>query len=118
PQLRKNLWTIVHAIQEGFRERGYDIGGTDTPVTPVFMYGQPNEVMNLIIDLRENYGIFCSAVTYPVVPKGVILLRIIPTAVHTLADVERTLQAFDAVAEKLKSGIYANQTGVLESVMA
>lgn len=107
PELREKLWTIVHALQNGLRERGFNIGKTQSPVTPVFLSGGPTEAHNLIIDLRENYSIFCSVVVYPVVPKGVILLRLIPTAVHTLEDVNRTLHAFDKVSDKLKSGIYA-----------
>jgi glycine C-acetyltransferase len=107
PELREKLWMIVNALQSGLRERGFNIGKTQSPVTPVFLNGGPVEAHNLIIDLRENYSIFCSVVVYPVVPKGVILLRLIPTAVHTLADVKRTLDAFDKVSDKLKTGIYA-----------
>ncbi len=108
PEHREKLWTIVNALQSGLRGRGFNIGGTTTPVTPVFLSGGNNEAANLIIDLRENYHIFCSVVIYPVVPKGVIMLRLIPTAAHTLADVEQTIKAFEAISEKLKSGLYAN----------
>ncbi len=108
PELRENLWKIVHAIQNGFKERDFNIGITQSPVTPVFMQGGVGEATQMIKDLRENYGIFCSVVMYPVVPKGVNILRIIPTAAHSLADVERTLDAFSAVAPKLKAGVYEN----------
>ncbi len=107
PELRKKLWVIVNALQSGLRNKGYNIGTTDSPVTPVFLSGGPVEAHNLIIDLRENYNIFCSVVLYPVVPKDVILLRIIPTAVHTLEDVEVTLDVFDKISDKLKAGEYA-----------
>jgi glycine C-acetyltransferase len=106
PALRRQLWTIVRALQNGLRERGFDIGKTNSPVTPVYMKGQVPEATNVILDLRENYGIFCSVVVYPVVPKDVIMFRLIPTAVHTLEDVERTLSAFAAVKEKLAAGKY------------
>ncbi len=109
PHLRENLWKIVEALQKGLRERGYDIGLTESPVTPVFMHGGLIEATNLIMDLRENYGIFCSVVIYPVIPKGQILLRLIPTAVHTLEDVKQTLDAFDACREKLISGKYRTE---------
>ncbi|MCS6968829.1 MAG: pyridoxal phosphate-dependent aminotransferase family protein [Cytophagales bacterium] len=107
PELREKLWQIVRALQNGLKERGYKIGACESPVTPVFLSGGTNEAANLIIDLRENYQIFCSVVIYPVVPKDVIMLRLIPTAAHTLEDVERTLDAFDKVSYKLRSGVYA-----------
>jgi len=106
PELREKLWTIVRALQNGLRERGFDIGKTNSPVTPVFMKGSVPEATNVILDLRENYSIFCSIVVYPVVPKGVILFRLIPTAVHTLDDVDITLKAFSEVKEKLEAGKY------------
>ncbi|GHT24305.1 8-amino-7-oxononanoate synthase [Bacteroidia bacterium] len=106
PALREQLWTIVRALQSGLRERGFDIGKTNSPVTPVYMKGQVPEATNVILDLRENYGIFCSVVVYPVVPKDVIMFRLIPTAVHTLEDVKRTLNAFSEVKEKLAAGKY------------
>jgi glycine C-acetyltransferase len=112
PELRDKLWTIVHALQSGLKEAGFNIGKTESPVTPVYVQGGNEEAMNIIIDLRENYGIFCSVVAYPVVPKGVIMLRIIPTASHTLADVETTIAAFKKVSEKLKSGAYMNSKNV------
>ncbi|HEY9003408.1 MAG TPA: aminotransferase class I/II-fold pyridoxal phosphate-dependent enzyme [Mucilaginibacter sp.] len=106
PELREKLWKIAKALQKGLVEHGFDIGITDTMVTPVFLKGELNEATSLTMDLRENYGIFCSIVVYPVIPKGLIELRLIPTAVHTLEDVNRTLDAFSEVAEKLKSGTY------------
>jgi glycine C-acetyltransferase len=108
PELRENLWKIVNALQNGLREHGYNIGHTESPVTPVMLNGTIPESQNMVIDLRENHGIFCSVVVYPVVPKGMILLRLIPTAAHTLEDVERTLTAFDKVSDKLRTGVYAN----------
>lgn len=109
PELRENLWKIVGALQNGLRERGFNIGETTSPVTPVFMQGLEGglpEVTNMVRDLRENMGIFCSIVVYPVIPKGQIILRLIPTAAHTLEDVERTLEAFDTMREKLDAGVY------------
>jgi len=106
PELREKLWKIAKALQKGLVEHGFDIGITDTMVTPVFLKGELNEATALTMDLRENYSIFCSIVVYPVIPKGLIELRLIPTAVHTLDDVNRTLDAFSEVAEKLKSGYY------------
>ncbi|MNE88426.1 putative pyridoxal phosphate-dependent acyltransferase [compost metagenome] len=106
PQLKAKLWEIVNALQSGLKELGFDIGKTNTPVTPVFMHGSLTEATNLIVDLRENYGIFCSIVTYPVIPKGVLMLRLIPTAAHSLDDVKRTLTAFSEVKEKLAEGQY------------
>ncbi len=105
-ELRENLWKIARALQGGLRARGFDIGITDTVVTPVFLKGELLEATALTMDLRENYGIFCSIVVYPVIPKGLIELRLIPTAVHTIADVERTLEAFSIIYERLKSGLY------------
>lgn len=106
PELRTQLWKVATTLQKGLRERGFDLGVTDTVVTPVFLKGELSEATALTMDLRENYGIFCSIVVYPVIPKGMIELRLIPTAVHTLEDVQRTLDAFSEVAEKLKSGYY------------
>lgn len=106
PELREKLWTVVNALQDGLRERGFDIGNTNSPVTPIFMKGSIPEATNVILDLRENYNIFCSIVVYPVVPKDVILFRLIPTATHTLEDVEITLKAFSEVKEKLAAGKY------------
>ncbi len=106
PELKEKLWTVVKALQSGLKEMGLDIGKTESPVTPVYMKGSVPEACNMVHDLRENYGIFCSIVVYPVIPKGQILLRLIPTAVHTLDDVKQTIEAFAKCAEKLKSGAY------------
>ncbi len=106
PELKDNLWKIVNALQNGLKEKGYNLGTTKSPVTPVFLNGTEYEAGNLIQDIREKYNIFCSMVIYPIVPKNVIQLRIIPTAVHTLDDVEKTIAAFDAVREKLRAGEY------------
>ena len=107
--LRNNLWKIVHALQDGFRKRGLNIGNTNSPVTPVMLNGTVPEATNIVVDLRENYSIFCSIVIYPVVPKGIILLRIIPTASHTMENVEYTLKAFEEIAVKLKAGKYQSE---------
>ena len=103
---RENLWKIVNALQSGLREKGLNIGNTESPVTPIYLAGTVPEAQNIIVDLRENYGLFCSMVVYPVVPKGVIMFRVIPTASHTLDDVKFTVDAFADVAEKLKQGKY------------
>ena len=108
PQHREQLWKVVNALQKGLRDRGFNIRNTESPVTPVFLSGGTNEAGNLIIDLRENFNIFCSVVVYPVVPKDVILLRLIPTAAHSLEDVNETIAAFEQVKDKLISGQYAN----------
>lgn len=108
PELRTKLWTIVNAMQKGLKERGFDLGTTTSPVTPVMMKGSLGEATALVVDLRENFNIFCSVVVYPVVPKDVILLRLIPTAAHSLEDVEETLNAFSQVSAKLKAGAYAS----------
>ncbi len=106
PEYQEKLWEITNALQGGFRERGFDIGGTLSPVTPVYMKGGVEEATNLVVDLRENYSLFCSVVVYPVIPKGEIILRIIPTAVHTLEDVNYTLDCFSKIREKLLAGEY------------
>lgn len=106
PELREKLWLIATTLQNGLRERGFDLGASNTMVTPVFLKGDLFEATSLTRDLRENYGIFCSIVIYPVIPKGLIVLRIIPTATHSLEDVQRTLDAYTEMAEKLKSGYY------------
>lgn len=108
PELREKLWSNVNKLQNGLKERGFDIGDTNTCVTPVYMHGEVEEAMALVKDMRENYGVFCSIVVYPVIPKGMIILRLIPTAVHTDEDIEQTLEAFTAVGAKLKSGEYKN----------
>ncbi|WP_090156914.1 aminotransferase class I/II-fold pyridoxal phosphate-dependent enzyme [Dyadobacter soli] len=108
PELRAKLWENVKAMQDGLRSRGFNIGETESPVTPVFLHSEGGvpEVTRMVRDLRENMGVFCSIVVYPVVPKGQIMLRIIPTASHTLEDVEYTLNAFTTLAEKLKNRVY------------
>ncbi len=106
PELRERLWTIAHALQIGFQKMGFDTGKGGSPVTPVMMKGTVPEATNVILDLRENYNIFCSVVVYPVVPKGMIMFRVIPTAAHSLEDVEITLKAFAEVKEKLAAGKY------------
>ena len=107
PELKDKLWENVTALQNGLRSRGFNIGDTNTCVTPVYLEGSIPEAMMLVNDLRENYGIFLSIVVYPVVPKGIILLRLIPTAAHTLQDIEQTLNAFEAVRSKLEDKTYA-----------
>lgn len=107
PEYRQQLWTIATALQKGLVDGGFDIGVTNTMVTPVYMRGSIPEATNMVIDLRENYGIFCSMVVYPVVPKGMIILRLIPTAVHTLADVNYTIESFSKIKDRLYGGEYA-----------
>jgi glycine C-acetyltransferase len=109
PELREKLWTIVKALQGGLKERGFNIGNTESPVSPVFLSATIGETSQLVVDLRENLNIFCSVVIYPVVPKDVIMLRLIPTAMHSLADVEVTLKAFEQVAYKLENKLYAQE---------
>ncbi|MDA8644265.1 aminotransferase class I/II-fold pyridoxal phosphate-dependent enzyme [Flavobacteriaceae bacterium] len=106
PEFKAKLWENVNALQNGLKERGFDIGTTQSCVTPVYLKGSIPEAMALVQDLRENYGIFCSIVVYPVIPKGLILLRLIPTATHSLEDVEITLDAFAGIREKLENGTY------------
>ena len=107
PELKDKLWVNVNALQSGLRARGFNIGDTNTCVTPVYLEGSIPEAMMLVNDLRENYHIFLSIVVYPVVPKGIILLRLIPTAAHNLADINETLSAFEAVRSKLLDKTYA-----------
>ncbi|MFD0792615.1 aminotransferase class I/II-fold pyridoxal phosphate-dependent enzyme [Mucilaginibacter litoreus] len=106
PQFRENLWMVARTLQKGLVEAGFDIGATNSMVTPVFLKGDLAEATSLTRDLRENHSIFCSIVVYPVIPKGLIMLRLIPTAMHTLDDVQKTLDAFTEVAAKLKDGAY------------
>ena len=108
PQLRENLWTIVRALQSGLKAENFDLGVTNSPVTPVYLSGSVPEGTNVVFDLRENYNIFCSIVVYPVIPKGQLLLRLIPTAIHTIEDVEYTIKAFSEVRKKLEAGKYAS----------
>ncbi|MDA9250495.1 aminotransferase class I/II-fold pyridoxal phosphate-dependent enzyme [Flavobacteriaceae bacterium] len=106
PEFKAKLWENVQALQGGLKAQGFDIGTTQSCVTPVFLKGSIPEAMALVKDLREKYGVFCSIVVYPVIPKGLILLRLIPTATHTLEDVEITLNAFSDIREKLENGAY------------
>ena len=118
PSHKEKLWTVVRALQSGLKARGLDIGNTNSCVTPVYMHGSMDEAMELVRDMRENYGIFCSMVIYPVIPKGMVILRLIPTASHTMEDVEQTLDAFEAIAGKLKSGFYKAVEGKYTSQLA
>jgi len=106
PELKNKLWANVNKLQSGLKERGLDIGETNSCVTPVYMHGSVEEAMALVQDMRDNFNIFCSIVVYPVIPKGMILLRLIPTASHTFEDIDITLDAFEAIAAKLKNGDY------------
>ena len=106
PELREKLWSIVNALQSGLKAKGFNLGRTESPVTPVILSGGIEVATQLIVDLRENYRIFCSMVIYPVVPKDVILVRIIPTAIHSLEDVDYTIRAFSEVKEKLDNQMY------------
>ncbi len=112
PELREKLWFIATTLQNGLKQRGFNIGITNTMVTPVFLEGELQEATAITMDLRENYGIFCSIVMYPVIPKGLIMLRLIPTALHTIEDVNRTLDAYSELAEKLKKGHYKEKHSV------
>ena len=116
PEYKEQLWHIATSLQKGLTERGFNIGDTNTVVTPVYLNGTPFEATQLVHDMRESYGIFTSMIVYPVIPKGMILLRMIPTASHTDADVQQTLDAFSAVSEKLKAGAY--QDKVLNPVLS
>lgn len=109
PQLREKLWEITNALQNGLRQHGFNLGRTQSPVTPVMLYGSLPLATQITYDLRENFNIFCSIVIYPVVPKGVIMLRIIPTAAHSLADVDYTIKAFTEVKRKIDSGLYPDE---------
>jgi glycine C-acetyltransferase len=106
PELKEKLWSNALKLQAGLKERGFDIGKTDTPVTPVYMKGGVEEATAMVMDLRENYKIFCSIVVYPVIPKGHIIYRLIPTAAHTDADIQETLVAFTETKAKLDAGAY------------
>ena len=117
PELKANLWKIVNALQSGLRERGFDLGTTQSCVTPVYLKGSIPEAMALVKDLRENYGIFCSIVVYPVIPKGLILLRLIPTSMHTLEDVDETLKAFSVIRERLGKGVYKRLSASVAAAM-
>jgi len=117
PELKEKLWENVNALQNGLRERGFDLGTTSTCVTPVYLKGSIPEAMALVKDLRENYGIFCSIVVYPVIPKGLILLRLIPTAVHTMEDIQITLDAFSSIRERLENGTYQRLSAAVAAQM-
>lgn len=117
PELRHKLWENVNALQNGLRKRGFDIGTTQSCVTPVYLKGSIPEAMALVKDLRENHGIFCSIVVYPVIPKGLILLRMIPTATHTLTDIEETLNAFSVIRERLENGTYKRLSAGVRAAM-
>ena len=106
PELREKLWTNVKLIQKGLQDRGFDIGHTNSPVTPIYMKGELPEATSMVMDLRENYHIFCSIVVYPVIPKGDIIYRIIPTASHSVEDINLTLKAFEETKKKLDAGVY------------
>ncbi|WP_108867198.1 aminotransferase class I/II-fold pyridoxal phosphate-dependent enzyme [Aquimarina aquimarini] len=117
PELKAKLWQNVNALQNGLRDRGFDLGTTQSCVTPVYLKGSIPEAMALVKDLRENYGIFCSIVVYPVIPKGLILLRLIPTASHTGEDIEETLNAFSAIRERLENGTYKRISAEVAAAM-
>ncbi len=117
PELKAKLWENVNALQNGLKERGFDIGTTTSCVTPVYLSGSIPEAMALVKDLRENYGIFCSIVVYPVIPKGMILLRLIPTSTHTMADIDETLEAFSAIRERLQNGTYKRLSAAVAAAM-
>lgn len=106
PEIKDKLWENVNKLQNGLKERGFNLGNTNTCVTPVFIEGTTIEATLLAKDLRENYGVFTSVVVYPVIPKGMILLRLIPTASHTDSEINETLAAFEGIREKLLSGEY------------
>ncbi len=109
PELKNKLWEVVDALQSGLKEAGLDIGVTESPVTPVYLSGSVAEGTQVCMDLRENYNLFCSIVVYPVIPKGQLLLRLIPTATHSLEDVEYTIKAFKEVSQKLANGEYSKE---------
>lgn len=117
PELKATLWENVNALQNGLRERGFDLGTTNTCVTPVYLNGSIPEAMALVKDLRENHGIFCSIVVYPVIPKGLILLRLIPTATHTMEDIAETLDAFSSIRERLENGTYKRLSAAVAAAM-
>jgi len=109
PELKTKLWTIANTLQNGLKNEGFNIGLTQSPVTPVYLSGSVNEGTQVIRDMRENYSIFCSMVIYPVIPRGQLIIRLIPTAMHTLQDVERTINAFKTIRKKLKNKEYKDE---------
>lgn len=117
PELKNKLWENVNALQSGLKDRGFDIGTTQSCVTPVYLKGSIPEAMALVRDLRENYSIFCSIVVYPVIPKGIILLRMIPTTRHTMQDIKETLEAFSAIRERLENGTYKRLSAAVAAEM-
>lgn len=117
PELKAKLWENTLALQNGLKSKGFDIGTTQSCVTPVYLKGSIPEAMALVKDLRENYGIFCSIVVYPVIPKGLILLRLIPTATHTIEDVNETLAAFEAIRSRLENGTYKRLSAAVIEAM-
>ena len=106
PEIKQKLWDNVNELQSGLKNKGFDLGSTQSCVTPVYLNGTVPEAFALVKDLRENYGVFCSTVIYPVIPKGLILLRLIPTASHNSKDIQETLEAFSSIRERLLSGVY------------
>jgi glycine C-acetyltransferase len=110
PEYRQKLWDLTKSLQSGLKAAGFNIGDTNSPVTPVYLNGSIPEATNMVKDLRENFGIFCSMVTYPVIPKGMIILRLIPTAMHTQEDAKYTIESFSKIVNKLKNGEYMSDT--------
>jgi len=106
PELKEKLWHNALKLQKGLKAKGFDIGNTNSPVTPIYMKGGVEEATAMVMDIRENYGIFCSIVVYPVIPKGHIIYRLIPTSVHNDDDIEQTLKAFEETKKKLDAGVY------------
>ncbi|MDE1191697.1 MAG: hypothetical protein PW786_06120 [Arachidicoccus sp.] len=106
PELKERLWSNALKLQKGLKEKGFDIGNTNSVVTPVYMNGGVEEATAMVMDLRENYGVFASIVVYPVIPKGHIIYRLIPSAIHTDEDIQQTLDAFNDTKIKLDSGAY------------
>lgn len=109
PELRENLWRNVNALQNNLKANGFEIGDTNSCVTPIYLKGEPEEAMAMVYDMRENYGIFTSIVVYPVIPKGMVILRLIPTAYHTMDDINESIEAFKAIKAKLDAGIYKKE---------
>ncbi|MDD5186319.1 MAG: aminotransferase class I/II-fold pyridoxal phosphate-dependent enzyme, partial [Paludibacter sp.] len=116
PEHKEKLWKITRELQSGLRKEGFDIGHTQSPVTPVYFNGSVAEGTNIVVDLRENFSIFCSIVAYPVVPKGILMLRLIPTASHTLEDVKQTISAFKQIKANLASGKYNTEMQSMQLV--
>ena len=116
PEIKQKLWDNVHELQSGLKKKGFDLGSTQSCVTPVYLNGTVPEAFALVKDLRENYGVFCSTVIYPVIPKGLILLRLIPTASHNSKDIQETLEAFSSIRERLLSGVYKKLSENLPTV--